>query len=97
MSEDTTDNQKKQKTLRTKAFWIAFEMIFVFGVPAALAILFGEWLTGEMGMESWVTYFLLVLAFITSWVIVYYRVRWLAKEMDKAHEEEGKDQDKDNM
>ncbi len=87
MSEDTTDNQKKQKELRTKAFWIAFEMIFVFGVPAALAMLVGEWLTEERGMEDWVTYALLALAFVSSWVIVYYRVRWLAQEMDKASKE----------
>ncbi len=93
MSTDTHAKKKKssiREGLRTKAFWIAFEMIFVFGIPAVVAILLGHWLTEEGFFGDWVTYAALGLAFVVSWVIVYVRVRRLAVDMEAA-DDNGKD------
>jgi uncharacterized membrane protein YcjF (UPF0283 family) len=78
---DASDQQTRQQ-LRTKAFRIALEMVAVFGIPAATALLVGRWLQDPSRQPEWVTYALLSAAFIVSWVIVFYRVRSIAREFD---------------
>lgn len=88
MPSDTEKNNPgpKRVKLETKAFWIAFEMIFVFGVPAVLAVLGSRRLIAEDLAGDWVLYAALAAAFLFSWVIVIIRVRKLStafKQTDK--------------
>jgi len=66
--------------MRAKAFRVAFEMIAVFGIPAVVALVVGGWL--EDTFSSWITYVLLGLAFVISWVIVYVRVRSFGRQLE---------------
>ncbi|MEX2514813.1 MAG: hypothetical protein WD335_01645 [Candidatus Paceibacterota bacterium] len=75
--------KKKQEQLRSKAFWIAFEMIFVFGLPAAAAVVLSQWLIADGIIPDWGLYLALGLAFIISWVIVFLRVRRLSDEFQE--------------
>ena len=79
----SSSTQKVEK-LKTKAFWIAFEMVFIFGLPAAAAIFLSKWL----GWGSTAMYISLAAAFVLSWVIVVIRVRKLSEEMRQAKEAE---------
>jgi F0F1-type ATP synthase assembly protein I len=81
-SQSTKDTQKTTEELRTKAFQIALEMVAVFGGPAIVALLVGRWLESIDGWPHWITYVLLAVAFISSWGIVMYRVRSLARELE---------------
>lgn len=88
MTSDTEKNNPgpERVKLETKAFWIAFEMIFVFGVPAVLAVLGSRWLIAENLAGDWALYAALAAAFLISWVIVIIRVRKLSaafKQTDK--------------
>jgi len=71
------------KDMRAKAFRIALEMIAVFGIPAVTALVIGGRLEVQYG--SWTTYVLLAIAFVTSWVIVYIRVRSFARQLDNSN------------
>lgn len=84
---DAGDEPTKQQ-LRTKAFRVALEMVAVFGVPAATALLAGRWLHNQGGQPEWVTYGLLGAAFIISWVIVFYRVRSIAREFKNSQQKQ---------
>lgn len=95
-----TDTPKKnpgpeRRKLETKAFWIAFEMIFIFGVPAVLAVLGSRWLISEEVVDEWALYAALGLAFVLSWVIVFYRVRKLSAEFKQIGTQKNEG-DKDN-
>lgn len=93
VKNDAADQQNRQQ-LRTKAFRIALEMIAVFGVPAAIALFFGQWLQDQGGQPEWVTYVLLGAAFVISWVIVFYRVRSIASQFkDNQRKREAADGD----
>ncbi|MEX0935244.1 MAG: hypothetical protein WDZ70_02880 [Candidatus Paceibacterota bacterium] len=57
--------------LQTRAFSIMIEVIFIFGIPALLAV----WIGGMLSEGNTATYILLVVAFILSWVILSFRIR----------------------
>ncbi|MEX2405154.1 MAG: hypothetical protein WD579_00965 [Candidatus Paceibacterota bacterium] len=57
--------------LQTRAFSIMIEVIFIFGIPALLAV----WIGGMLSEGNTATYILLVVAFILSWVILSFRIK----------------------
>jgi len=74
------------RSLRTKAFRIALEMIAVFGLPAVVALVAGDLLV-DNGYSQWLTYLLLAVAFVFSWVVVFVRVRSFARQFE-THQQE---------
>lgn len=93
MATDSEKNTKhaKREQLRSKAFWIAFEMVFVFGIPAAVAVLLSQWLIGNEIVGDWALYAGLFLAFTISWVIVLFRVKSLSAEFKQVDKDGSKD------
>lgn len=87
-ADNQQTNNLDREDLRTKAFWIAFEMIFVFGIPAAAAVLVSQWLIAEKLVGNWVLYAALGLAFLISWIIVFFRVRRLSADLKAAEAKE---------
>lgn len=86
MSKNTEENKSQKEnqsaqSLRGKAFRIALEMIAVFGLPAIVALVAGDLLV-DYGYSEWLTYLLLAVAFVFSWVIVFVRVRSFAREFE---------------
>jgi F0F1-type ATP synthase assembly protein I len=79
-SPKTGHTKKQSKDMQAKAFRIALEMIAVFGIPAVVALVADRRLEGTFG--SWITYALLGLAFVISWVIVYVRVRSFGRQFE---------------
>lgn len=72
---------KAAREHRSKAFRLAFEMIFVFGIPAAIAVFGGGYLDERFNTGSTITLVGLALAFIISWIIVFVRVRAFSQSM----------------
>lgn len=83
--KDRAINGREQ--LRSKAFWIAFEMIFIFGVPAAAAVILSEWLIAREVVPAWGLYVGLATAFVISWVFVILRVTKLSANFRKIEED----------
>ena len=86
-SDADTAQAPSQKELRTEAFRIAVEMVAVFGGTAVVALVAGGWLENQYSLPAWTTYALLAVAFISSWVIVYLRVRSFARDLDATKQE----------
>lgn len=83
--------KQKQREVHRKAFTFMLELIGILGLPAAVAVVGGKWLRSQYGMDKWIIYILLVVAFILSWVIILRRVKTLGeeiKEIDKQVKEE---------
>lgn len=91
-ADNQPTNKPDREDLRTKAFWIAFEMIFVFGIPAAAAVLISQWLIAEELIGDWILYAALALAFLISWIIVFFRVRRLSADLKVAEEANGEEE-----
>ena len=88
-SPETEHTKKQAKDTQAKAFRIALEMIAVFGIPAVVALVAGRRLEGTFG--SWITYVLLGLAFVISWVIVYVRVRSFGRQLENKKDGQSSD------
>jgi len=85
-SKKATSNSDREH-LRSKAFWIAFEMVFIFGIPAALVVLLSQWLITNDVAGDWILYAGLFLAFTVSWIIVLLRVKRLSAEFKQVEED----------
>lgn len=78
---------KKQRDVYThKLFLLMLEFLFVFGVPAALAVYFGKALDAGTGQRTW-TITLAISAFVLSWIIVIFRIRSIMSKLNKFEEE----------
>ena len=85
MADDTREDNKPSgktspKSIRTRAFRMSFEMIAVFGVPAAVALAVGRWLDEPAGFAQ-LEYVLLAMALLLSWLIVFWRVKHFTNDM----------------
>lgn len=79
-----------QENYRSRVFKMMFELIFVFGVPAFLALWLGNKIDRAQGTDGMWRTILLVVAFISSWLIVarmYVRLSKQGKQVDKAVKE----------
>lgn len=73
---DTT--QAKRDEYMNKTFRLMWQVLFIFGIPAAIAVLLGRWIDGEG--ERTVTIVLLVIAFVSSWAVIIKKYRALERE-----------------
>lgn len=89
-SKDRTDLENNYARLQTRAFSVVIEIVFIFGLPALLAV----WIGGMLSEGNTATYILLAVAFILSWVILFVRIKAISnrlQEMRKRLEEEKKE------
>lgn len=87
--------KRKREALVTRSFYLAFEILAIFGLPALGAVALGSFLAGEGDMRNGVTYALLAGAFVLSWVIFLWRVRTVSRALtaiqDEIKEEKARD------
>ncbi len=87
MEEKLIELKKKEENIKTKFFFLSFKIIFIFAIPAFLALFGGKALDKEFGTGKTITLILLALAFISSWILVFYFQRKLVKELRENREE----------
>ncbi len=76
--------EQKRDAFTTRIFWLMFEMVFIFGIPAVAAIFIGKKINNLENTINWIIVFLFV-AFFLSWLIVgirYQKVTAQMKELD---------------
>lgn len=67
---------QERETYVTRIFWTGLEIAFMFAIPLALAIVLIKFVTN--GFWSWVV---LILAFVSSWLLVIRKYNKLSKIM----------------
>lgn len=77
----------KREFWRTKIFWLALEIAFIFGIPAFAALFMGKALDKHFETERTILFSLLVVAFISSWFMVAYRYKSVKKSLDSIEKE----------
>jgi hypothetical protein len=66
--------------LRNKFFKESFLGIAIFGVPAFSALLLGKYLDRFFGTQKVFTLVCLIVAFVSSWILIYFRNKRITKE-----------------
>lgn len=86
--------EQKRNEIVNGFFWVAFSTIFIFGVPAVLAVYVGKKLNNVLGQGN-IQYILLFFAFVLSWMYIAreynlksQELRDLKQQILKAREEE---------
>ncbi len=97
--ESLAELKARRERYRNKAFVMMLEVAVIFGLPAALAFFGGRALDRRYGGGHKYLFILLAVAYISSWVIVFWRYRSLKREVervDQAIKEAKKRQQSDN-
>lgn len=82
MSEKLKELKQQEARLQTRAFLIVLEIIVIFGVPAMIVVVLSK--TQDWGTT--LTYILLAVAFVLSWVVLLARVRRVSAELKAMRE-----------
>lgn len=81
MDEDIQEQiqklEKERDSYVTRVFWLCLEIIFIFGIPAAIALII-IFTTGNKQL-GW---YLLPIAFVLSWIILIMKYRKMAKTLE---------------
>lgn len=85
-------NDPKFKKITTQFFWESFFGIFIFGIPAFTAMFFGKMIDKNLGTGRTWTLILLLLAFISSWVMVWFRNKRVTRMYREFREEQKRSQ-----
>jgi hypothetical protein len=83
-------NDPKYKAVTDRIFWESFFGIFIFGVPAFVAVNVGEMLDNQYGTGRLWVYVCLAVAFVTSWITVFFRNRRVIRMYREMREEQRK-------
>lgn len=82
------------KKLTDKFFWESFYGIFIFGIPAFAGLFLGQVLDAHLSTGRLWTLVFLAVAFISSWVLIWFRnkrvtrmYRDFREEQKKAHQQ----------
>jgi len=66
--------------IRNKFFRESILGVAIFGVPAFTALALGRYLDRSYNQKYTFTFILLIVAFVSSWVIIYFRTKRINKE-----------------
>jgi len=72
-------NDPKFKAITDRFFWESFFGIFIFGIPAFLAVALGQMLDARLSTGRLWFFVFLGVAFVLSWAIVFYRNKRVTK------------------
>jgi hypothetical protein len=86
-NEKLTELKKRQAHYQSRAFRLVIEVLFIFGVPALIAVLVGRKLDQVFETGKMIVSVLLVIAFFSSWAILFYVFRNINREMTKIDQE----------
>ena len=75
--------KQKREMLTTRIFWVAFEIIFIFGVPAGIGAYVGKVILGGGAPLL----FILIGTFIFSWLIVIKRYQMISRKIEAIDEQ----------
>ena len=64
-----------RQQMHTRAFLIMFEVLGFIAFPAAGAAFLGRYLENSVGTGAWLTYTLLAVGFVISWVLILTRLK----------------------
>ncbi len=73
--------KRKREALVTRSFYLTFETLAIFGLPAILSVYLGSWLAETTGAGQVVVYVCLAIAFVLSWILFLYRVRQVSRSI----------------
>lgn len=65
-----------RQQMHTRAFLIMFEVLVFIAAPAAGAAFLGRYLENTVGTGAWLTYTLLAVGFVLSWVLILVRLKY---------------------
>ncbi len=80
--ESLAELKARRERYRHKAFVMMLEVAVIFGLPAAVAFFGGKAVDQRYGGGHKFLFIFLAIAYIFSWVIVFWRYRKLKREVD---------------
>ena len=80
-------NEAREKYI-TKTFWLSFQVIFIFGIPAIIGTIIGMKIDSRYNTHRLFTVLILLGTFIFSWIIIAIQYRHLNKELKKINGKE---------
>lgn len=81
------DLMKKRDSFRTRIYMLMIEVIFIFGIPAAIGLLAGKKLDAHHSTGNTITLSILACTFILSWIVVVVKYRKASRELKKINEQ----------
>ena len=82
MSQKLEELKEKRSQQQHKIYLIAIEIIFIFGIPAVVAVFVANWINESFSIDRTLALIvLLLLAFVSSWVILFARLKKVNKEL----------------
>lgn len=78
--------EQKRDAFTTRIFWLMFEMIFIFGIPAVIAVYLAKKLSAANTDMNWSAIFLFV-SFVFSWFIVGIKYKKQTKILNDLNEQ----------
>lgn len=80
--ESLAELKARRERYRHKAFVMMLEVAVIFGLPAAVAFFGGKSVDQKYGGGHKFLFIFLAIAYIFSWVIIFWRYRKLKREID---------------
>ena len=78
--------EQKRDAFTTRIFWLMFEMIFIFGIPAVITVYLAKKLSTTNTDMNWSAIFLFV-SFVLSWFIVGMKYKKQTKILNDLNEQ----------
>lgn len=78
---DEKDIKKRREYLQNKIFWLSFETIFIFGIPAFLGAFIGLKIDENYGTGKIFTLLILFFTFVLSWLLVILKYKNIKKQL----------------
>lgn len=83
MDKETTLKNliQKRDKITNSLFWLMLKIAFIIGIPAFIAAFFGKRLDAAQETNLTFTVIFLAIAFIFSWVIIYFQYKKISKDV----------------
>lgn len=77
--------EQKRDAFTTRIFWLMFEMVFIFGIPAIIAVYLAKKLSAHTEMN--LSAIFLFVSFVLSWFIVGVKYKKQTKILNDLNEQ----------
>lgn len=77
--------EQKRDAFTTRIFWLMFEMIFIFGIPAVIAVYLAKQFSSKTEMN--LSAIFLFVSFVLSWFIVGMKYKKQTKILNDLNEQ----------
>ncbi len=77
--------EQKRDAFTTRIFWLMFEMIFIFGIPAVIAVYLAKQFSAQTEMN--LSAIFLFVSFVLSWFIVGMKYKKQTKILNDLNEQ----------